>query len=70
MKKKTNPPLLPTLINRFKRNCGTFRGGGGKNPLSSMTLGQFAQKQFKNIYFLFLKNNNDHGVGVNIIIII
>jgi hypothetical protein len=40
----SKPPLLPTLINRFKRNCGTCRGGGGKNPLSSMILGQFAWK--------------------------
>jgi hypothetical protein len=38
MKKKI--PLLPMIvINRFKRNHGTFRGGEGKNPLSSMTLG-------------------------------
>jgi len=41
MKKKV--PLLPTtFINRFERSCGTFRGGGGKNPLLSMTMGQFA----------------------------
>jgi hypothetical protein len=36
------PPLLPMIvIDRFERSCGTFRGGGGKNLLSSMTLGQF-----------------------------
>jgi hypothetical protein len=41
MKKKTL--LLPvTLINRFERNCGSFRKGGGKNPLSSTTLIWFA----------------------------
>jgi hypothetical protein len=38
MKKKT--PLWPMIvINRFERNCGTFRGKGRKNPLSSTTLG-------------------------------
>jgi hypothetical protein len=37
MKKK--PPLLPTtIINRFERICGTFRRGGGKNPLSLMKM--------------------------------
>jgi hypothetical protein len=39
-KKKT--PSLPTFVNRFKRNYAAFRRGGGKNPLSSMTLDQFA----------------------------
>jgi hypothetical protein len=43
MKKKTLL-LLTTVINRFERTCGTIRGGGGENPLSSTTLGQFAQK--------------------------
>jgi len=39
--KKT--PLLPmTLISRFEKICGTFKKGGGKNPLSSKTLGQFS----------------------------
>jgi hypothetical protein len=43
MKNKTS--LLPiTFINRFEKSCGTFRGRGGKTPLSSMTLGQFAPK--------------------------
>jgi len=36
-----NPSLLCTmLINRFEGHCATF-GKGKKNPLSSMTLGQF-----------------------------
>jgi hypothetical protein len=36
---KNKHPWLPmTLINRFERSCGTFRGGGGKNPLLSTTL--------------------------------
>jgi hypothetical protein len=56
MKKKTS--LLPmTLINRFEKSCGTFRRGGGKNILSSMTLGQFARNQkikIKN-YLIFYK---------------
>ncbi len=33
-----------TFINRFERSYSTFRGGGGKNPLLSTILGQFAQK--------------------------
>jgi hypothetical protein len=32
---KKKRPLLPTtIINRFEKNCGFFRKGGGKNPLS------------------------------------
>jgi len=32
MKNEKKTPLLPTtFINRFERNCGTFRGRGGKN---------------------------------------
>jgi len=38
MKNKT--PLWPTtIINRFERSCGIFRGRGIKNPLSPTTLG-------------------------------
>jgi len=45
--------LLTIVINRerncsndsYKRSCGNFKGGGGKNPLLSMTLGQFAQRK-------------------------
>jgi hypothetical protein len=38
MKNKT--PLLPTtIINRFEKSYGTFKEGGGKNLLSSITLG-------------------------------
>ncbi len=33
------------VINRFERSCGTFKGGGGKNSLLSMILGQFAWKK-------------------------
>jgi hypothetical protein len=33
-------PLLPmVVISGFERNCGTFKGGGGRNPLLSMTQG-------------------------------
>jgi hypothetical protein len=38
------------VINRFEKSHGTFKGGGGKNPLLSMTLGQFAQNKTKFIY--------------------
>jgi len=39
-KKKKRTPLLPmTLINRFERSCGTFKGRGG-NPM--LSLGHFA----------------------------
>jgi hypothetical protein len=51
-KNEDKTSLLPmTLINRFEKSCDTFIGSGGKNPLSSMTLGQFAQKKEKKIYF-------------------
>jgi hypothetical protein len=31
MKSEKKPPLLPTtIINKFERNCDTFRGGGAK----------------------------------------
>jgi len=41
---KTKPPLLPmTFVNRFEKSCGTFKGGEGKNSLSSTTLGQFVR---------------------------
>jgi hypothetical protein len=37
---KKKPPLLTTtIINRFEKSCGTFKGGGGNNSLSSTTLG-------------------------------
>jgi len=40
MKNGKKIPLLPmTVINRFERSRGTFKGGEGKNPLSSMALG-------------------------------
>jgi hypothetical protein len=40
MKNKKKISLLPmAVINRFERSCGTFKGGGGKNPLLLMTLG-------------------------------
>jgi hypothetical protein len=45
MKNERKNPLLPTIvIRRFEKSCGTFKGGGGKNLLLSMTLGQFARK--------------------------
>jgi hypothetical protein len=46
IKKKT--PLLPMeVINRFERSCGTFKGGKGRNPLSSVTLGKFVRGKMK-----------------------
>jgi hypothetical protein len=46
-KMKKNSPLLSTMFkNRFEGSCGTF-GEGKKNPLSPMTLGQFAPKSKK-----------------------
>jgi hypothetical protein len=46
---KKNPPLLPTIvIHMFEKRCDTFKGGGGKNLVSSMILGQFAW----NIYII------------------
>jgi hypothetical protein len=36
---KKNPLLQTTIINKSEKNCGTFRGGGGKNLLSLMTPG-------------------------------
>jgi hypothetical protein len=59
--------LLTTFINRFEKSYGTFGIAKG-NFLLSMTLGQFVSPQKNLIYFL--KNNNDHGVDVNIIIVI
>ncbi len=45
MKNERKNPLLPAIvIHRFEKSCGTFKGGGGKNPMLSMTLGQFARK--------------------------
>jgi len=35
-KNEKKTPLLPmTFINRFEKNYGTFKRGGGKNSLSS-----------------------------------
>jgi hypothetical protein len=40
MKNERKNPLLPAIvIHRFEKSCGTFKGGGGKNPMLSMTLG-------------------------------
>jgi hypothetical protein len=39
---KENPPLLPmTIINMFERSCGTFKGGGRKNPHSWLVVSIF-----------------------------
>jgi hypothetical protein len=46
MKKKT-PIVANDGYNRFERNCGTFKGRGGENPLLLTTLIQFAQKNKK-----------------------
>jgi hypothetical protein len=40
MKNEKKNPLLPTIvIHMFGKSCGTFKGGRGKNPMLSMTLG-------------------------------
>jgi hypothetical protein len=39
--------LATTIINSFEKSCGTFKGGKGKNPLSLMTLSQFAPPKKK-----------------------
>jgi len=40
MKNEKKTHVVPmTFINRFERSYGTFRRRGGKNPLSSTTLG-------------------------------
>jgi hypothetical protein len=40
MKNERKNPLLPTIVIRgFEKGCGTLKGGGGKNPMSSTTLG-------------------------------
>ncbi len=62
---KKNPPLWPTIIIcRFERSCGTFRGGGGKNLVLLTIVSQFAQK-----YYIYIYNNNDHGVDVSIVMV-
>jgi hypothetical protein len=38
MKKKT-PTVANDGVTKFEKSCGTFRKGGGKKSLSSMTLG-------------------------------
>jgi hypothetical protein len=38
-RKKTLIVANDNYLNRFEKSCGTFRGGGGKNPMFSMTLG-------------------------------
>jgi len=52
---KKNPLLSMIVINKFEKICGTFWGRGGKNPMLSMTLGQFAWKKKSLFYFYFLK---------------
>jgi len=49
MKKKTS--LLPmTIINRFEKNYGTIKGGGGKSPRLVCP-----KKKKKKTLFLFIK---------------
>jgi hypothetical protein len=52
--------MSTTFINRFEGSCGIFVEGKN-NPLSSMTLGQFAYK--------IIINNHGVDVSMNIIII-
>jgi hypothetical protein len=70
MKKKT--PLLSTIvINSFEKKISTFRRRGGKNPLLSTTLCQFAHYlKIKIIIYIYFKTNNDHGVDVSIMMVI
>ncbi len=56
------------VIRRFERSCGTFKGGGGKNLVLSMTLGQFAPKKVLNLKII--KKKNDYGVDVSIVMVI
>jgi hypothetical protein len=58
-----------TIINRFERSCGTFKGGGGKTHHHQHTGSVCPPKKKKNLYLKF-KNNNDHGVDVSIIMAI
>jgi hypothetical protein len=74
--------LLTIVINRerncsndsYKRSRGNFKRGGGKNPLLSMTLSQFAQRKKerkkKTLFFYFLKTNNQHRVDVIMVMVI
>jgi len=64
MKNNKTPLLTTTIINTLERSCGPFKGGG-KNPLLSKTLGQFAPKEI-----IIIIKNNDHGVSVNIVMVI
>jgi hypothetical protein len=67
---KKNPPLLSImLINSFDGSCGTF-GEGKKKPKSSMTMGQFVPKSNNNQFLFLFSPNNNHGVDVNMIIVI
>jgi hypothetical protein len=56
------------IINRFERSCGTFKGGGGKNPTVANDIRLVCLEE-KNYIYIFL-NNNDHGVDVHIIMVI
>ncbi len=58
---------MSTTLVSFDKSCGTF-GEGKKNLVLSMTLGQLVYQISK--YNLKLIINNDHGVDVNMIIII
>jgi hypothetical protein len=57
------------VINKFERSCGTFKGGGWKNPLSS-TICLDINLLKKNNNNNNNNNNSDHGVDVNIVMII
>jgi len=55
-----------SIINRFEKSCGTFKGGGGKNPCGLVCL---KKRGGEGRYYIFCKNNNDHGVGVSIVMV-
>jgi hypothetical protein len=65
---KKTPLLSTTLINKFERSCGTFKERGGKQPIVINDIRLVCLRKNIKIQIL-IKNNNDHGVDVNIIVI-
>jgi len=51
-----------TFINMFEKSCGTFRGRGGKNPLSSHDIKLVCSKiKFKINIFVKIKKTMTMG---------
>jgi hypothetical protein len=64
-KNEKNPLLSPTmLINRFERSCGTFGEEKKPNVVNNTWLTCLEKKNY------FPLKKNDHGVDVNMIIVI